>query len=136
MIPIAAGALSFVGIYNLKPWYGSLAMSLSSITVVLNALRINLFDLNKKYKFFKHGRIKNIEKGEKNNYMDKKKYTLIVEGMMCEHCKKHVYDAISKIEGVEDIDVDLKSKKATFITSEDKLEIIKSVIEQEGYEVK
>ena len=48
MIPIAAGALSPLGIYNLKPWYGSLAMSISSITVVLNALRINLFNLNKK----------------------------------------------------------------------------------------
>lgn len=50
MIPIAAGALSFLEINNLKPWYGSLAMSLSSITVVLNALRINLYNLNKKHK--------------------------------------------------------------------------------------
>ena len=43
MIPIAAGALSFVGVYNLLPWMGSAAMALSSVFVVLNALRINFF---------------------------------------------------------------------------------------------
>lgn len=135
MIPIAAGALSFVGINSLKPWYGSLTMSLSSITVVFNALRINLFDLNKKNISFKRDKIKKINKGEKNKYMEKKEYTLNVEGMMCEHCKKHVYDAISKIEGVESVNVDLKNNKATFITTKDKLEIVKKAVEEEGYKI-
>ena len=56
--------------------------------------------------------------------------------MMCEHCKKHVFDAISKIEGVENVIVDLNNKTATFITTEDKLEKIKASIEEEGYKVK
>ena len=136
MIPIAAGALSFIGINNLKPWYGSLAMSLSSITVVLNALRINLYDLNKARKIKKSSKIKSIEKGGDKKSMEKKEYTLNVEGMMCEHCKKHVFDAISKIEGVENVIVDLTNKTATFITTEDKLEKIKASIEEEGYKVK
>lgn len=136
MIPIAAGALSFAGINNLKPWYGSLAMSLSSITVVLNALRINLYDLNNKYKSFKNDRIKSVKTGGDKKSMENKEYTLHVEGMMCEHCKKHVFDAISKVEGVSNVSVDLKNKTATFTTSEDKLEKIKSAIKEEGYEVK
>ena len=136
MIPIAAGALFFIGINDLKPWYGSLSMSLSSITVVLNALRINLYDLNKKYKLFKNGKIKPIKKKGDKKSMENKEYTLHVEGMMCEHCKKHVFDAISKIEGVNNIEVDLKNKTATFSTSEDKLEKIISAIKQEGYKVK
>ena len=68
--------------------------------------------------------------------MEKKEFTLNVEGMMCEHCKKHVFDAISKIEGVENVIVDLNNKTATFITTEDKLEKIKVSIEEEGYKVK
>ena len=136
MIPIAAGVLSFIGINNLKPWYGSLAMSLSSITVVLNSLRINLYDLNKKYKFHKNGKIYSVKKGDDNKPMENKEFTLHVEGMMCEHCKKHVFDAISKINGVSDVNVDIKNKTATFITTEDKLENIKKSIKEEGYEVK
>ena len=44
MIPIAAGAFSFLGLYKVAPWMGSAAMALSSVFVVLNALRINLFN--------------------------------------------------------------------------------------------
>ena len=46
MIPIASGILFFTGIswlIELRPWYGALAMSLSSLFVVLNALRLNLY---------------------------------------------------------------------------------------------
>lgn len=46
-IPIAAGALSGIGFY-LSPGLASACMSLSSISVVLNALRINLFKSNLK----------------------------------------------------------------------------------------
>ena len=42
MIPIAAGVFSMLGLYKLAPWMGSAAMALSSVFVVLNALRINL----------------------------------------------------------------------------------------------
>ena len=42
-----------------------------------------------------------------------KKKTLVVEGMMCEHCAAHVEGALSKIEGVKSAKVDLKKKTAT-----------------------
>ena len=51
MIPIASGILFFTGIswlIELRPWYGALAMSMSSLFVVLNALRLNLYKFKKK----------------------------------------------------------------------------------------
>ena len=42
-----------------------------------------------------------------------KKITLVVEGMMCEHCAAHVEDAVKKIDGVKAVKVDLKNKTAT-----------------------
>ena len=41
-----------------------------------------------------------------------KKKTLVVEGMMCEHCAAHVEGALSKIDGVKSAKVDLKKKTA------------------------
>ncbi len=42
-----------------------------------------------------------------------KKQTLVVEGMMCEHCAAHVKEALEKLEGVSDAKIDLKGKTAT-----------------------
>ena len=47
MIPIASGAFSALGLAKLKPWYGAAAMALSSVCVVVNALRLNLYHLYK-----------------------------------------------------------------------------------------
>lgn len=50
MIPIASGILIFTNIswlIELRPWYGALAMSMSSLFVVLNALRLNLYKFKK-----------------------------------------------------------------------------------------
>lgn len=58
-----------------------------------------------------------------------------VNGMSCGHCSKSVKDAISKIAGVENVEVDLQAKIAT-ITSSVAIteELLKDVIEEEGYE--
>ena len=81
LIPIAAGALSFINI-KLNPMISSLAMSLSSITVISNALRINSF---KPYHI------------NENNVEEKMTYKVYIDTMMCSHCQKTVEDALLNI---------------------------------------
>ena len=136
MIPIAAGALSGIGLAKLKPWYGALAMSLSSVTVVLNALRINLFNVDKKRRKRKNKEI-NLEfiNNKEKNKMNK--LVISVDGMMCMHCAKRVEDACKSVTGVEGAKVSLDDKNVT-VTSNgeiDKEAVVKAIIEA-GYEAK
>ena len=48
--------------------------------------------------------------------MEKK---MIIEGMMCQHCQKHVHDALAAMDGVTAVTVDLEGKKADVTTSKD-----------------
>ena len=89
-IPVACGMLYPIGI-TLTPMIGSACRSLSSVTVVLNALRL---------KRFKIERIK-----ENMNFEIK------VESMMCQNCVRHVKEAVLKVEGVKGVEIDLKKKK-------------------------
>ncbi len=98
MIPIAAGVFKFAGM-DLKPYYGALAMSLSSVTVVLNALRLNFVSIDK----CKNKELKNYI--DLNKILDEeesslKKVTLSVNGMMCAHCIKTVEDICNKYKNV------------------------------------
>lgn len=112
-IPVAAGALGSLGIF-LKPMYGALAMSLSSFCVVMNALRLN---------FMK------IDRGD--SVMKK---TIQIKGMMCQHCQKHVTDALCAIEGVK-ADVDFKAGTAVVEYSGDiSDDVFKKAVVDAGYE--
>lgn len=111
LIPIAAGAYyHWLGL-DMKPMLGAAAMSLSSFCVVTNALRLNLFKMNspKRDKKIKQnftgsiplpveGLANSNTKKEANNMAEK---TLKVEGMMCQHCERHVKEALEKIDGVD-----------------------------------
>lgn len=143
MIPIAAGAYVGTGIewlIKMKPWYGAAAMALSSVSVCLNALRINLFNLYNPNKDKRH-KIPVLPE----NFLDIKKnqsfdnhfhYDVKIEGMMCEHCVVHVKDALKKVDHLTNIDVSLENKSATFDSQEDIDESkIKKVIKSAGYEV-
>lgn len=118
MIPVAAGAFSALG-FSFNPMVAALCMSLSSLFVVGNALRLLRY------------RNKKIIKEDK--YMKK---IIHIEGMCCEHCAKRVENALSAVSGVVSADVKLKKKIAVVRSREeiDDAEISK-VISEAGYTV-
>ena len=104
---------------------GSAAMSLSSVCVVTNALRLRLFKVDQEEE-------KNNEK-EKGKIAMKKK--LIVEGMMCAHCKMHVEKALAAVEGVKSVQVDLDKKQAEVeLISDVEDQILMAAVKEAGYD--
>ncbi len=114
-IPIACGVLYPIGI-TLTPMIGSACMSLSSVTVVLNALRLKRFKIERK------------EIGME--------VLLKVEGMMCQNCARHVKEAVLTLEGVKNVEVDLKKKKVLVEADSADLQAIERVITDAGYPAK
>lgn len=102
-IPIAAGVFVPLGL-TLNPMFAAAAMSLSSVTVVGNALRLRNF----KPKALK-------KKGEKTSM--KKKIT--IEGMACAHCSARVEQALAALDGVASVTVDLEGKAALVTLAKD-----------------
>ena len=125
LIPLACGVLYIPFNVLMNPMYGSAAMSLSSVSVVLNALRLNLVKL---------GNNKTENKKSEVRVMKENKTIVYIDGMMCDHCKKRVTEAFKSI-GVT-ADVDVKKKRATFGEANASDEEIKSAIEAAGYTVK
>lgn len=123
-IPVAAGAFYSIFGWLLDPMYGAAAMSLSSVFVVSNALRLRFFKP-------KHQIIKIQENRKKE---EKKMKKVLVEGMMCEHCKAHVEKALNAIDGIQ-ATVDLE-KNCAFVEGEADEATLKQAIEEAGYTYK
>lgn len=116
LIPIAAGVYFRPFGLAMNPMFGAAAMSLSSFCVVLNALRLNLADIKNP----RHDKkIKKSAESLKNGGNMTAEKILKVEGMMCQHCEKHVKDALEKIEGVQEAIASHEKKQVIVKLSKD-----------------
>lgn len=129
-IPVAAGVLFLPFGLSLSPMLGAAAMSLSSVFVVTNALRLRLY----RPKTIS-GQPQEASPVEITVKEEKQMETVIkVEGMMCNHCKMHVEKACAAVPGCTGAVVDLAAKNVT-VTGDAKLEDLKKAIVEAGYEV-
>lgn len=128
-IPIAAGVLWLPLHIGLSPMIGAAAMSLSSVCVVSNALRLKFFQSTPRPETRKGDYI--VMPKEAANM----KKVIKIEGMMCEHCVAHVKKALEALPGVEAA-VDLQSGTATVqaaaLPADEQL---RAAVEQAGYQV-
>ena len=133
-IPLAAGFYQklFGWSWEMSPMLGAAAMSLSSFTVCMNALRLNVFDIHDP----KHDRVRK-KKGKTNEEETSMVKTLKVEGMMCQHCEKRVQKALEALEGVESAVASHEAGTAVVTLSAPVAdEILKKAVEDQDYEVK
>lgn len=130
LIPVAAGILYPRYGITLNPMFAALAMSISSVFVCLNSLRLRSFEPEEETKE------ENIILKE-NEMSELNKMIVKVNGMSCENCAKHVTEALESVAGIKEVNVDLKNKEANveFFGSVDEAEISKAISEA-GYEYK
>lgn len=118
-IPVAAGVLYPALGIALNPMIGAAAMSLSSVCVVTNALRLKAVKIGKK---------KEARAGE---------IVIKVKGMTCPHCEKRVKDALESVEGVKSAQADYVKGTATVVINGNvDVNTLKNKIRESGYKVK
>ena len=140
-IPLAAGALFPAFGIRLSPMIGSAAMSLSSVCVVLNALRLRLFkDKNNTARIAAPDpaaeEIQNTGTNvpERKKGQNEMKKILTIDGMMCAHCQMNVQKTLLALDGVTDAAVDLEKKQAAVTLSTDVPEqVFRDAVADAGY---
>lgn len=138
-IPLAAG----LSAWKMNPMIGAAAMSLSSFTVCMNALRLNLFKIHDS----KHDKTcirkfdavelkKEISENFGKKRSEKMKKTVKIEGMMCPHCEARVKKLLEEMPFVESADVSHKTGEAVITLSGEMDEAtVRKTIEDNGYKV-
>lgn len=150
-IPLATGVLYPLFQIKLNPMFGAAAMSLSSVCVVSNALRLRWVKLHDAKKtqsepyqdvaastiadINQHNALDNNIKSTNNDKGESTMTTTIsIEGMMCAHCQAHVEKALKEVAGVTEVTVSLENKNAV-VTGDASVETLKQAVVDAGYEV-
>lgn len=132
-IPLAAGVfISTLG-WQLNPMFGAAAMSLSSFSVVTNALRLNFFKMKDTGTESKPKEKPNITTEKEKEKMTK---TMTIKGMMCGHCEMHVKKALEALDGVVSAEPIHQTGTAVVTLEKDvPNELLKKAVEEQDYEV-
>lgn len=142
LIPMAAGL--YPGI-RMNPMWGAAAMSLSSFTVCMNALRLNLFNVRSSSRDKKKKMTAlpdwNTISGKPSSTENPKaaggKAVVLVEGMMCENCENHVKKALESLSFITGARADHKTGRVSITYSSQPDEVaMKQVLAKADYEYK
>lgn len=133
-IPLAAGVFTPLLGWSLNPMFGAAAMSLSSVCVVTNALRLNFLKLHPENK--SHKTTANTPKTTTIKEENTMKKTMKIEGMMCDHCEATVKKCLEEIDGVTSAEVSHTNGTAVVTLSADiSDEALKAAVEAKDYKV-
>jgi Cu2+-exporting ATPase len=137
LIPMAAGLIPGV---EMNPMWGAAAMALSSFTVCMNALRLNLFRVHDASRDRRMRKTARPEEAPEDAELTAEAATPVaaevtVRGMMCEHCEMHVKKALEAIDGITSATASHKDALVTIETSKSVDEnLIKAAVTDAGYE--